>query len=56
MCEEQSQKDEADVINKICSVQYSFGHIIKMLKKGDIIEDPFPYSSCGKGGPVQNPE
>ena len=56
MGEKKSQEDETQIINHVSGVQYPLCHVVKVLKKGDIIQDIFPDASCRIASPIQHPK
>lgn len=56
MGEKETEKDKAEVIDNICCIQNALRHVVKVLEKGNVVQDVFPYSTRRASRPVQNPE
>jgi len=56
MCEKETEEDKAEVVDNVCGVQNASCHVVKVLEKGNVVEDIFPYSTRRASRPVQDPE
>jgi len=43
MREKETEKDEAEVVDKVCGIQDSACQVVKMLEKREVIEDICPH-------------
>ncbi len=56
MGEKETEEDKAEVIHNVCCIQNALRHVVKVLEKGNVVQDIFPYSTRRASRPVQDPE